>query len=326
MQVRTIITKAITIGMALMALNTAVLPFHLQNLPSKQVQISQTSQTSQSSQENILHINTKLVTFPVTVADHNGRLIAGLNKENFEVLDNKVKQNIEFFTTEDLPMSVALIFDLSGSMSQRVYRSLNSLREFIKTGNDKDEYCLITFNNSAKIAVDFTNSAEKIINTLAIPETEGRTALYDAIYVGIEKIKQGHLPKKVLLILSDGQDNNSRYSLDEIRRLAQESDSLIYAIGIVDRYSNDIADKQGGWILEELTSMTGGKTFFPSTDSELQETISKIMLELRRQYSIGFTPTTNSDGKWHKLNIKLKLSKELGHLSVRGRQGYFAKD
>ncbi len=303
----------------ILALKISALSFHLEQKPvNKQVQ------SIENSQENILHLNTRLVSFPVTVTDHAGHSVSGLEKEDFEVFDNKVKQTIEFFTTEDLPISVALIFDLSGSMSQRVYRSLASLKEFIKSSNEKDEYCLITFNNTAKISIDFTQNADTIVNTLALPQTEGRTALFDAIYIGLEKVHQGHNPKKVLLILSDGQDNNSRYSIDEVKRLAQESDSLIYAIGIVDRYSNDLADKQGAWTLEELSAITGGKTFFPSTDSELREKILQIMLELRRQYNIGFTPTTDIDGKWHKINIKVKISKEVSHLSVRGRQGYFA--
>lgn len=304
--------------LALLLLNLCVCQTYGQ---SKSLQ----NESSDSSNEATIHLNTKLVTFPVTVTDSKGKCVKGLEKDNFEVYDNKIKQTIDFFSVEDSPFSAVLVFDLSGSMTNYINRAIASLQEFIKSSNEKDEYCLITFNDAPQIVSGFTQNADALANSVALPVTEGRTALYDAVYLGLEKVHQAHRAKKVLLIISDGQDNNSRYSLTEIKRQAQESDALVYAIGIIDPHSNDTLDKQGGWILQELAQMTGGRAFFPDNSIELQKAIIEIMLELRVQYSIGFSPTTNNDGKWHKLNLRLNIPKNQAHLSVRGRQGYFAK-
>jgi len=284
-----------------------------------------TQSKSQLSEDPVIHLGTKLVTLTVTVTDSYGRLVTGLEKDNFEVYDDKIKQNIEFFSTDDAPVSVTLVFDRSGSMKEKVNRSLQSLRRFIDVSNEKDEYSLVTFSNTAKLSSDFTRNAEELANSLLMSETKGSTALYDAVYIGLEKARFGQHAKKAVLILSDGQDNNSRYSLKEVKKLSKESDVLVYCVGIVDRWSNDPLDLEGRWTLEDLASLTGGKAFFPANDAEMHDAIMQIALELRRQYSIGFSPTNTSDGKYHKLKIKLKAPKGLGPLSVRGREGYYAR-
>jgi Ca-activated chloride channel homolog len=276
------------------------------------------------SEDPVIHLGTKLVTLTITVTDGYGRLVTGLEKDHFEIFDNKIKQNIEFFSTEDAPISMTLIFDRSGSMKEKISRSLNSVRRFINSSNEKDEYSLVTFSNSAKLSSDFTRNSEELISSLVMSETKGSTALFDAVYIGLEKARLGRHAKKAVLILSDGQDNNSRYSLKELKKLCKESDVMVYAIGILDRFSNDPLELEGRWILEDLASLTGGKAFFPSNDAELHDAIMQIALELRRQYSIGFSPNSTGDGKWHKLKIKLNPPKGLGSLAVRGREGYFS--
>ncbi|MEW6735398.1 MAG: VWA domain-containing protein [Acidobacteriota bacterium] len=312
--------KIVALLLTLMFLNGAIQPVR-----SEVEGVKETSKQPPSSEDPVIHIGTKLVTLAITVTDSYGRLVTGLEKEHFEVFDNKVKQQVEFFSTEDLPISVALVFDRSGSMKSRVTRSLASLRRFIGASNEKDEYCLVTFNNSAQLASDYTRNPDQLANSLVMVETKGATALYDAVYIGLEKARVGRHAKKAVVILSDGQDNSSRYSLNELKKLAKESDVLIYAIGMVEQWSNDPLDLEGRWILEELAMLTGGRAFFPSNEQELQSAVMHIALELRRQYSIGFSPTTPADGKWHKLKIKLHPPKGLSYLSVRGREGYYAK-
>src|SRR5262249_36788886 len=156
-------------------------------------------------------------------------------------------------------------------------------------------------------------------------EAKGRTSLYDAVYAGIEKARQGHNSKKAVIILSDGQDNNSRYTIKEVKQLAKEADVMLYALGIVDLQSPNSIDQYGRWLLTDLTGVTGGRAFFPSNESELQNAIMYIALEMRHQYSIGFSPTTQADNKWHKLKIKVKPPKGIGYLSVRSRETYFAQ-
>jgi Ca-activated chloride channel homolog len=318
--------KMIAIVMAILLLAGSVLGTTKTDLEDAKVEDTKNSQPkAQITEEPVIHLGTKLVTLTVTVTDNLGRLVTGLEKEHFEIFDNKVKQNIEYFSTEDAPISVALVFDRSGSMKERINRSLSSLRKFINSSKDSDEYSLVTFNNTAKLSSDFTRNAEELVSSLMMSETKGSTALFDAVYIGIEKAKLGRNAKKAVLILSDGQDNSSRYSLKELKKLCKEADVMIYSIGIVDRMSNDPLDLEGRWILEDLASITGGKAFFPSNDAEMQDAIIQIALEMRRQYSIGFSPNTNGDGKWHKLKIKVNPPKGLGSLSVRGREGYTAR-
>jgi Ca-activated chloride channel family protein len=283
------------------------------------------AKSDQNSDNPVLHINTRLVTLTITVVDKQGRAISGLDKNDFEIYDDKVKQNVEFFSPQDAPISAALVFDASGSMKKLLDQSIISLREFISARADKDEFCLITFSDRAKLSFDFTHNPETLANSLASAQTDGRTALYDAVYLGLEKIREGRQAKKVLLIISDGQDNNSRYSLNEVKQLARESNALIYAIGVVENPTNapDDANAMGRWVLEDLAGISGGKAYFPTSQSQLEDAVRKIMLELRQQYSIGFTPGSG-DGKWHKLNVKLNSQINRGNISARSRQGYFA--
>lgn len=293
-------------------------------LSTSALSMNEGGQEVRPSEEAVVRLGTELVTLTVTVTDSYGRLVKGLQKEHFEVFDDKVKQNIEFFSAEDAPVSVAFIYDRSGSMRERMNRSLASLRQFISISHQRDEYCLVTFNSSARLNSDFTRNADQLANSLIMTDAKGSTALYDAVYIGLEKARKGTNSKKAVVILSDGQDNNSRYSYKDVKKFAKESDVMIYAIGIVNTYSFEDIDRQGQEILEELALLTGGRSFFPRSDPEIHEAITRIATELRCQYSLGFTPTVEGNNKWHKLKLKLRPPKKIGGLSVRGREGYFA--
>ncbi len=188
--------------------------------------------SEQNGQSAVLHVNTRLVTLTITVVDKQGRAIAGLEKNDFEIYDDKVKQDVEFFSQKNGPISAALIFDTSGSMQKIADQAINALLKFIGARMENDEFCLITFNDKAKLSSDFICDIDSLEKILMGSQPEGRTAFYDAVYLGLEKIRAGSHVKKVLFIISDGQDNNSRYSLNEVKKLAKESEALIYAIGI----------------------------------------------------------------------------------------------
>jgi Ca-activated chloride channel homolog len=269
-------------------------------------------------------LNTDLVSVIVTVTDTYGRFVTGLSKDQFEVYDDKVKQVITHFSDEDAPVSLGIVYDVSGSMKERINRSLHALKRFVETSHDEDDFFLLAFNNRANLVQDFTVSADQLLGHLLFVQPRGSTALYDAAYLAVEKIKQGHHPKKALLIISDGQDNNSRYTYNELRKRVKESDVQIYAIGITDPASDALAGI-GRSILEEITRMTGGRAFFPNAynEPELIEICTRIALELRHQYALGFYPTdTQSEAKWHKVQIKVKPPKGLGRLSVDYKDGY----
>jgi Ca-activated chloride channel family protein len=274
----------------------------------------------------ILKTGTNLVTLTVSVTDPQERFVTGLEAENFEVYDEKVLQKIEFFSDEDAPVSVGIIFDVSGSMKGRVNRSNIALRKFMDTCHEEDEFFLVGFNSQAKLLADFTPNPERITSAVLLAETKGQTALYDAVYIATEKIRQGRHTRKALIIISDGQDNNSRYTFREVRERVREADVQIYSLGVTSVFSGNTLEMEGQSILEELSRLTGGRAFFPSNDLELQEVITRIGIELRHQYSIGYTPTTTdqSGNRWHKIKVKINAPKGLPTLTVRAKEGYYA--
>jgi Ca-activated chloride channel family protein len=264
------------------------------------------------------------VNVTVSVTDPYGRFVTGLGKDHFEVFDDKVKQQIAHFTDEDTPVSLGIVYDVSGSMKERINRSVRALRRFVETSHNDDDFFLIGFNDRAKLVEDFTTSGDRIVNHLMFVAPHGSTALYDAAYIAVEKVAQGRQKKKALLIISDGQDNNSRYTYKELRNRVKEADVQIYAIGITDPGSDSLAG-YGRSVLEEITRMTGGRSFFPNAynEPELVEICTRIALELRHQYSLGFYPTDrDSEAKWHKLQVKVNPPKGLGRLSVSYKDGY----
>jgi len=183
-----------------------------------------------------MKVDVSLVLVPVTITDPMNRLVTGLDKENFEVFENKEQQEVRTFSSEDAPVSIGVIFDMSGSMSSKIERAREAVIEFFKTANPQDEFFLITFADKPEEVSDFTASVDDIQSKLVYTVPQGRTALLDAIYLGISKMRQAKYQKKALLIISDGGDNHSRYTEGEIKSMVKEADALIYAIGIYDHY------------------------------------------------------------------------------------------
>jgi Ca-activated chloride channel family protein len=279
---------------------------------------------AQNPKDDKLILNTDIVNVTISVTDPYGRFVTGLGKDHFEVFDDKVKQQIAHFTDEDSPVSLGIVYDVSGSMKERINRSVRALRRFIETSHQDDDFFLIAFNDRAKLIQDFTVSGDNILGHLMFVAPHGSTALYDAAYIAVEKVQQGRHSKKALLIISDGQDNNSRYTYKELRNRVKEADVQIYAIGITDPASDSLAGF-GRSVLEEITRMTGGRAFFPNAynEPELVEICTRIALELRHQYSIGFYPTdVQSEAKWHKVQVKVNPPRGLGRLSLTYRDGY----
>jgi Ca-activated chloride channel homolog len=272
-------------------------------------------------------VKTDLVTLTLTVTDLYGRYVSGLSKNAFTIIDNNQEQEITYFSDSDAPVSVGILFDVSDSMSgEKIGKARKALERFINTSHPSDEYFLIGFNNRAQLLLDRTRDGESVLRKLTLVDPKNNTALYDAVYLGTEKVTRGSHQKKAILIISDGQDNSSRYNFGEVRRLLKESDVVTYAVGIMDgRDAGSMTGMQGQAFLDELTSVTGGKSFYPSNDVEMDEIFERIALELRHQYSVGYTPKDfEPDGKWHKLKVKVKPPRGLPRLTVRSRDGYYA--
>src|SRR5215204_1365197 len=271
-------------------------------------------------------IHSDLITLTVTVTDTYGRFVTGLGKNAFTILDDKTQQEITFFSDEDAPVSLGIVFDVSGSMGgDKITRAREALSKFIDTSHARDEYFLIGFNSRAQLLLNHTRDSDALMQKLTFVQTRGQTALYDATYLGVERVTRGAHKKRAVLLISDGQDNSSRYTFNELKRMLKESDVIIYAIGIVSSGGDSQLDYAGRAILEELAGVSGGKAFFPSTGAEMNDTFERIALELRTQYSIGYRPSTfANDGKWHKLKVRVQPPRGFPRLFVRGREGYFA--
>jgi Ca-activated chloride channel family protein len=278
-------------------------------------------------QKGVVITNTDLITFTVTVTDTYGRYVSGLGKSAFTVLDEKKPQEITFFSDDDAPVSVGVLFDVSGSMSgDKIKRARDALSKFVQTSHNSDEYFLIGFNSRAQLLLDKTRDGNAVLDKLTFVQTRNNTALYDACYLGVEKVQRGAHPKRALLLISDGQDNNSRYTFNELRRLLKESDVTLYGIGILSGSdAGSSMGMEGQGILDELANVSGGKAFFPRSNAEMDDIFEQIALELRHQYSIGYKPTNfANDGRWHKIKVRVNPPRGLPRLFVRSKEGYYA--
>lgn len=276
--------------------------------------------------QKIERVQVDLVTLTLTVTDLYGRLVSGLSKKDFTVYDNNKQQEITFFSDSDAPVSIGILFDVSGSMTgDKISKARTALSRFINTSHPNDEYFLIAFNSRAQLLLDRTRDGDAVLQKLTLVNPNQNTALYDAVYLGIERVTRGTHRKKALMIISDGQDNASRYNFGEVRRLMKESDVVTYAVGILGGDAGSMLGMQGQAFLDELSSVTGGKSFYPSTAVEMDEIFERIALELRHQYSIGYTPADfQPDGKWRKVRVRVKPPRGLPRLTVRSREGYYA--
>jgi Ca-activated chloride channel family protein len=272
-----------------------------------------------------IRMNVDMVLVPVTVTDPMNRLVTGLEQEDFQVLENNNGQKIISFAAEDAPVSIGIIFDLSGSMTSKLIRARESILQFIKTANPQDEFFVIGFNDRPELIEDFTNSVEDIQARLATVRSGHRTALLDAIYYGVAKMKDARHERKALLVVSDGGDNRSRYTEGEIRAQVRESDVEIYSIGIFDPYAPTPEERTGPQLLNDLSEETGGRLFRVDDIAEMGDIAEKISTELRNQYVIGYHPKDlTRDGKWRKVKVKVNPPAGLPPLTVHARTGYYA--
>jgi Ca-activated chloride channel family protein len=274
---------------------------------------------------SFIRMNVDMVLVPVTITDPLNRLVTGLEKEDFQVYENSNEEKIASFASEDAPVSIGIIFDLSGSMTSKLIRAREAILQFIKTANPQDEFFVIGFNDRPELIEDFTSSVEDIQARLATVHSGHRTALLDAIYYGINKMADAHHERKALLVVSDGGDNRSRFTEGEVRAKVREADVEIYSIGIFDPYAPTPEERTGPQLLDDISSSTGGRLFRVDDVDEMSDIAEKISTELRNQYVIGYKPKDLSrDGKWRKVKVKVNPPPGLPPLTVYARTGYYA--
>jgi len=279
-------------------------------------------------QGHSLHIDVDLALVNVTVTDPYNLLVTGLDPDNFRIFENNVEQEIQYFSSEDVPISIGVIFDLSGSMANKVGKAREAALQFFKTANPQDEFFLVSFNDRAEVMSTFTSNVEDLQSRILSASAKGRTALLDAIYLGLNEMRNAQNAKRALLIISDGGDNNSRYSEKDIKRLVREADTQLYSVGIFDPFeyrSRTPEELSGPSLLTEVTELTGGRAFTVENVNELPDIATKIGAELRNQYILGYHPSNKShDARWRKIKIKLRAPKGLPPLSVYAKTGYYA--
>jgi Ca-activated chloride channel homolog len=273
-----------------------------------------------------IRTETQITLVGATVTDPLGRLVTGLQQENFRVFEDGAEQEIVRFSSEDVPVSIGVIFDMSGSMADKIDKSREAAVQFFRTANPQDEFFLVNFNDRAQLISPFTASVDDLQDRLMYTGAHGLTALYDGVYLGLSQMRGAHNTKKALLILSDGGDNHSRYSETEVRKFVREADVQIYAIGLFDPDGGPTPEeREGPGLLGDLTMMTGGRMFAVKNVSELPDIATKISMELRNQYVLGYRPSQRAhDGKWRKIKVRLNPPKGMPPLTVSAKSGYFA--
>lgn len=273
-----------------------------------------------------IQIDVDMVLVNVSVTDGSGHPVPNLQKKNFRLFEDGVEQEILSFSNEDVPASIGLLFDNSGSMADKIDASQRALANFLQKSNPHDEFFLISFNNRAELNSRFTSDTGELQRRLASLKPNGRTALLDAIYSGVAQMKGSAQERHILLVLSDGGDNHSRRHVTEIRNLLKESDCQLYALGIFDArdMKRTSEEREGPGLLSELAEMTGGHLFQAANLSELVNLAGKIGTELRSQYILGYKPTDiRHDGSWHRIKVGLAPSHDLP-LTARARTGYYS--
>jgi len=274
------------------------------------------------------NVDTTLVLIPANVTDPANRFVLGLHKEDFHLLEDGVEQTITHFSGEDTPLSIGLVFDISGSMDFKLQTSRRAALQFLKTMNPDDEAFLVEFSDKATLAVPFTSQIEEIQNKLTSATPGGLTAMLDAAELALHEMKKAKNPRKALLIISDGGDNNSKYSAREIQSLVREADVQVYAMGVFEpSFSLGLSQEEvsGPKLLSELAEQTGGRAYTASDPGDLPSVAARIGIELRNQYVLAYSPKNqHKDGKYRKVEVKVTEPPGIQDLKVRWRLGYYA--
>jgi VWFA-related protein len=273
-----------------------------------------------------LNVDVNLVLLHVTVIDEKDNLIKGLKKPDFSVFEDKVQQEVSLFKEEDAPVSLGLVIDNSGSMRTKRERVNKAAVTFVKTSNPQDEVFLINFNDQVYIDQDFTKKQDDLFDALDVIDTRGGTALYDAIYLSLEHIREGKEDKKVLLVITDGEDRDSRYRFETILEFARESQASIFVIGLFDKEGErSRAQKKAASHLKEIADDTGGKYYFPESVDEVGAICTQVAHEIRNQYTLGYRPSNvRKDGTWRTVSVKVDNGQRAKRIIARTKRGYYA--
>lgn len=281
--------------------------------------------------------DSRLIIVDVTVKTRSGSYATGLSRDVFQIMDEKQIRAVEVFEGFDAPASIGILIDTSSSMqlfdvkdTARPRPIGEAVADFLRLSNDKNEYFVAAFDTTTRMLTDWKSGQSLIRDGVNILVNGKSTAFYDACFTTIEKLGTGHHDRKILMVFSDGLDNLSRHTFNELRELLKKSDVTLYAMGVYSGPDMGSAlGNEGRSILEELAEVTGGEALVPENKKQLSLAFNVIATKLRSQYRIGFRPGLDRPNKWHKLkvvvNVPSNAPPEFGKLSVRTRQGYYAQ-
>ncbi len=271
-------------------------------------------------------VNVGLVVLPVAVLDKSGRRVSGLKKQDFAVYEDGIQQQIQVFDPKDMPVAVGLVIDNSSSMAPKRAEVAAAALELAESSNPDDQIFVIHFYDhiafTLRIGEAFTSDLDELRAAVSAISGSGRTALYDAVIAGLEHVHMSELPKRVLVIVSDGGDNASSHTFKQTTDMAAASNALIYAIGIYDEYDRE----QNPKVLKRLANITGGEAFFPANVSQLSDICRHIAADIRSQYTLGYVPSgRHGGGSYHNIRVSVHAP-DRGRLTVRTRSGYLAPE
>jgi len=281
---------------------------------------------TQGANANI-RIDVNMALVPVTVLDTAGHNVTGLDRENFRVFDGTEQRQIVTFAQTDAPVSVGLIFDCSRSMREKFKIARQAPAELFKQLNPDDESFLITVSDRPQIRQDFTSAFQDLQNALLFTNPDGTTSLLDGVYMGLQQLKKAHNTRKALIVVSDGGDNNSRYTLRELATLAAESDTQIFSICLFE-HPQTIEEQDGPELLTKLAQASGGINYLIRQVNEMQSAFGKVGVTLHNQYVLGYYPPENDaqSGKYRRITVQLLVPAGLPKLHVYSRNGYFVPE
>jgi Ca-activated chloride channel family protein len=275
-----------------------------------------------------LRVDSTLVLIPVHVTTPSGTSVTNLKTEHFRLFEDNAEQKVTHFAKDDAPISIGLVFDTSGSMHNKIRKSSEAAATFFKTANAEDEFFLVEFNEHPKLTVSFTPDSLEIYRRIAHIHPFGRTSLLDAIHLALVQMKGAHNLRKAIVILSDGGDNRSRFTVSEVKNAMLESDVQMYAMGIFDpeeirRKTSE--EEKGPKLLEILAEQTGGRLYYVENLDDLTTISARIGTELRNQYLLGYSSTNSSrDGKFRRVRVNLSAPPDMPNLKSYYRHGYYA--
>jgi Ca-activated chloride channel family protein len=282
-----------------------------------------------ADQNKRIKVNVDLVVLHATVVDGRGEFVPNLSANNFRVFEDKVEQKISVFSREDVPVTMGLVIDNSGSMREKREQVNAAALTFVRTSNPQDEVFVVNFNDDYYLDLneDFTNDPKELNDALSRIDTRGSTALYDAVVGSLDHLKKGHKDKRVLLVITDGDDDASRKSFEYTVKAAEQSNATIYAIGVFsedDRKHEKKMVRSSKRVLTTLAESTGGMAYFPESLGDVESVCMQVARDIRNQYTLGYYPTnTAKDGSFRAVQVQM-VSKGEGKLAVRTRSGYYA--